>query len=87
MPLGSSSSDVLPPIHVYAFHDSVLCLLLTLFMYSIEDFYDDEYDISHVTSVFYGNHLNLCTFLTAMSNVISRLTLWIFVLTTVNIYA
>jgi hypothetical protein len=40
--LGSSSSDVLPPIHVYAFHNYVLCLLLTLFIHSFEDFYDDE---------------------------------------------
>jgi hypothetical protein len=42
----------LKPIHVYAFHDYVLFLLLTLFMHSIEDFYDDEYDITHVASVF-----------------------------------
>jgi hypothetical protein len=42
--LGSSSSDVLLPIHVYVFHDYVLCLLLTLFMHSVEDFYDDEYE-------------------------------------------
>jgi hypothetical protein len=54
--LGSSSSDVLPQIRVYAFHDYVLCLLLTLFIYS-KDFYDDEYDVSQVASVFYGNHL------------------------------
>jgi hypothetical protein len=50
--LGSSSSDILPPIHVYAFHDYVLFLLLTLFMHSIEVFYDDEYDVTHVASVF-----------------------------------
>jgi hypothetical protein len=50
--LGSSSSDVIPPIYVYAFHDYVLCILLTLFIHSIEDFYYDEYDISHVASVF-----------------------------------
>jgi hypothetical protein len=50
--LGSSSTDVLPPIRVYAFHDYVLCLLLTLFMHSIDDFYDDELDISHVASFF-----------------------------------
>ena len=70
--LGSSSSDVLPQIRVYAFHDYVLCLLLTLFMHSIEDFYDDEYDVSHVASVFYGNHLDSRTFVMGMSNVISR---------------
>jgi hypothetical protein len=69
--LWSFSSDVLPPIRLYAFHDYVLCLLLTLFMYSIEDFYDDEYDVSHVASVFYGNHLNSHTFVTGISNVIS----------------
>jgi hypothetical protein len=39
----------LPPvtnylIHVYAIDDFVLCLLLTLFMHSSDDFYDDEYD-------------------------------------------
>jgi hypothetical protein len=39
-------------------------------MHSIEDFYDDEYDISHVA--FYGNHLDSCTFVMGMSNVISR---------------
>jgi hypothetical protein len=70
--LGSSSSDVLPPIHVYAFHDYVLCLLLTLFMHSIEDFYDDEYDVYHVALVFYGNHLDSHTFVIGMPNVISR---------------
>jgi hypothetical protein len=69
--LGSSSSGVLPPIHVYAFHDYVLCLLLTLFMHSIEDFYDYEYDVSHVASIFYCNHLDSRTFVTGMSNVIS----------------
>jgi hypothetical protein len=57
--LRSSSSDVLPLIHVYAFHDYVLCLLLTLFMHSLKDFYDDEYDASHVALGFYGNHLYL----------------------------
>jgi hypothetical protein len=50
--LGSSSSDVLLSICVYVFHDYVLCLLFTLFMHSIDDFYDDEYDVSHVASVF-----------------------------------
>jgi hypothetical protein len=70
--LMSSSSDVLPPIRVYAFHDYVLCLLLTLFMHSIEDFYDNEYDISHVALIFYGNHLNSRTFVSGMSNMISR---------------
>jgi hypothetical protein len=38
MALGSSSSDVLPSTRVYAFHDYVLCLLLTLFMHFIVDF-------------------------------------------------
>ena len=32
------------PIHVYAIDDYVLCLLLTLFMHSSDDFYDDKYD-------------------------------------------
>jgi hypothetical protein len=50
--LRSSSSDILPPIYVYALHDYVLCLQPTLFMHPIEDFYDDEYDVSHVASVF-----------------------------------
>ena len=31
------------PIHVYDVDDYVLCLLLTLFIYSSDDFYDDEY--------------------------------------------
>jgi hypothetical protein len=31
-------------IHVYAIDDYVLCLLLTLFMHSGDNFYDDEYD-------------------------------------------
>jgi hypothetical protein len=31
-------------IHVYAIDDYVLCLLLTLFMHSSDNFYDDEYD-------------------------------------------
>jgi hypothetical protein len=70
--LGLSSSDVLPPICVYTFHDYVLCLLLTLFMHSIEDFYDEEYDVSHVASVFYGNYLDSHTFVMGMSNVISH---------------
>jgi hypothetical protein len=67
--LGSSSSVVLPPIRVYAFHDYVVC---TLFMHSIGNFYDDEYNVSHVASIFYGNHLNSRTFVTGMSNVISH---------------
>jgi hypothetical protein len=50
--LGSSSSDILQLIRVYIFHDDVLCLLLTLFIYSIEYFYDDQYDVSHMASVF-----------------------------------
>jgi hypothetical protein len=41
-------------------------------MHSIEEFYDEEYDVSHVASVFYGNHLDSCTFVMGMSNVISR---------------
>jgi hypothetical protein len=69
--LGPSSSDVLPPIRVYGLHDFVLCLLLILFMHSIEDFYDDEYDVFHVASVFYGNYLDSHTFITGMSNMIS----------------
>jgi hypothetical protein len=69
--LGSSSSNVLSPIRVYGFHDYVLWLLLTLFMHYIEDFYDDEYDVFHVASVFYGNHLDSHTFITKMSNMIS----------------
>jgi hypothetical protein len=85
--LGSSSSDVLPPIRVYAFHDFVLYLLLTLFIHSIEDFYDDKYDVSHVASIFYGNHLDSRTFVTRMSNVTIVITLRIFMLTIVNIYA
>jgi hypothetical protein len=32
------------PIYVYAIDDYVLFLLLTLFMHSNDDFYDDEYD-------------------------------------------
>jgi hypothetical protein len=32
------------PIHVYAIDNYVLCLLLTLFSHSSDDFYDDEYD-------------------------------------------
>jgi hypothetical protein len=56
--LGSSSNDVLPPIRVYAFHDYVLCLLLTLFMHSVKYFCDDEHDVSHVASMFYDNHLD-----------------------------
>jgi hypothetical protein len=50
--LGPSSNDVLPLIHVYAFHDYVLYLLPTLFMHSIENFDDDEYDVSRVASIF-----------------------------------
>jgi hypothetical protein len=69
--LGSSSSDVLPPIRVYVFHDYVLYLLLTLFMHSIDYFYDDKYNVSHVALVFYGNHMDSRTFVTGMSNVIS----------------
>jgi hypothetical protein len=36
-------------IHVYAINDYGLCLLLTLFMHSSDDFYDDECDffVSH----------------------------------------
>jgi hypothetical protein len=41
-------------------------------MHSIEDFYDDEYNVSHVALVFYGNHLDSRTFVTEMSNVISH---------------
>jgi hypothetical protein len=59
-------------ISIYTFHDNVLCLLLTLLMHSSEEFYDEEYDVSHVASVFYGNHLDSCTFVMGMSNVISR---------------
>ena len=70
--LGSSASDLLPPTPVYAFYDYVLCLLLTLFMHSTEDFYDGEYNVSHVASVFYGNHLDSHTFVTGMSNMISH---------------
>jgi hypothetical protein len=33
-------------IHVYVIDDYVLCLLLTLFMHSSDDFYDDEYDFT-----------------------------------------
>jgi hypothetical protein len=40
------------PIRVYAFHDCILCLLLTLSIYSIEYFYDDEYDVSHMAWFF-----------------------------------
>jgi hypothetical protein len=32
------------PIYVYVIDDYVLCLLLTLFIYSSDDFYDEEYD-------------------------------------------
>jgi hypothetical protein len=32
------------PIHVYVISNYVLCLLLTLFMHSSDDFYDNEYD-------------------------------------------
>jgi hypothetical protein len=42
------SSSVNPSIRVYFFHDYVLWLLLTVFMHSIEDFYEDEYDVFHV---------------------------------------
>ena len=60
--------------------DPCLCLPLLCFMpttytiyaFSIEGFYDDEYDVSHVASGFYGNHLDSRTFVTGMSNVISR---------------
>jgi hypothetical protein len=31
-------------IHVYALDDYDLCLLLTLFTHSSDDFYDDEYN-------------------------------------------
>jgi hypothetical protein len=34
------------PIHVYAVEDYVLWLLLTLFMHSSDNFYDDEYDFT-----------------------------------------
>jgi hypothetical protein len=50
--LGLSSSDILQLIHVYIFHDDGLCLLLTLFMHSIEYFYVDEYVVSHMASIF-----------------------------------
>jgi hypothetical protein len=70
--LGSSSSDVLLPIHVYVFHDYILCQLLTLFMHSIKDFYDDEYDVSHVASIFMVTTWIYNTFVTRMSYVISR---------------
>ena len=40
---GSSFGDELSD-HVYTIDDYVLCLLLTLFMHSSDDFYDDEYD-------------------------------------------
>jgi hypothetical protein len=59
------------PICIYIFHDCVVCLLFILFMYSIEDFYVDEYDISHM-AYFYGNHLDSRTFVVEMSNVTSR---------------
>jgi hypothetical protein len=51
-------------IHFYAFRDCVLCFLLTVFMHTIENFYDDEYDVSH--------HLDPRTFVTGISNVTTR---------------
>jgi hypothetical protein len=40
-------------------------------MHSFKDFYDDEYDVSHVTSVFYGNHMDSRTFVTGLTIVIT----------------
>jgi hypothetical protein len=66
------SSVTSSPICVYAFHDCVLCLLLTLFMHSIGDFLWWWIRRLSCGLVFYGNYLDWRTFFMVMSNVTSR---------------
>jgi hypothetical protein len=45
-------------MHVYGIDDYVLCLLLTLFMHSSDDFYDDKYDF-YICHKFVSNSCGL----------------------------